>query len=94
MGVFLSLLGTTVQADPQRGEKLYKKNLCSACHSLGGKGGKVGPALDGVASRQNKAWLTQQIKDSKVNNPKSLMRKFSLSEEDVKDIVDYLLTLK
>lgn len=97
MGVSLSFLLVkvpTAQADPANGEKLFKKKSCPACHSIGGKGGKVGPALDGVASRHDKTWLTQQIKDPKANNPEAKMLKLNMPEADIQDLLDYLMTLK
>jgi cytochrome c2 len=33
--------------DPRAGEALFSAKRCIRCHSVGGKGGKVGPALDG-----------------------------------------------
>jgi mono/diheme cytochrome c family protein len=30
---------------PERGEKLFKAKQCVACHSVGGKGGRIGPEL-------------------------------------------------
>ncbi|MFQ5899012.1 MAG: c-type cytochrome [Candidatus Methylomirabilia bacterium] len=40
--------GETVQAipgTPERGQKLFGEKRCTICHSVGGKGGKVGPDL-------------------------------------------------
>jgi putative heme-binding domain-containing protein len=37
-------------ADPEAGAKIFEKN-CANCHSLGGKGAKVGPQLDGIGAR-------------------------------------------
>lgn len=96
MGVSLSLLLANIKiahADPAMGEKLFKKKLCGACHAIGGKGGKVGPALDGVAGRRDRPWVIQQIKDPKVNNPNAKMQKWNMPEEDLNNLVDYLLTL-
>ena len=38
------------KADPKLGAEVFAKN-CSACHQVGGKGGKVGPQLDGAGNR-------------------------------------------
>jgi mono/diheme cytochrome c family protein len=40
--------GDTVQVipgTPERGQRLFAEKQCMACHSVGGKGGKVGPEL-------------------------------------------------
>jgi mono/diheme cytochrome c family protein len=34
-----------VPGTPERGEKLFRDKQCAACHTIGGKGGKVGPEL-------------------------------------------------
>ena len=31
------------------------------CHMLGGKGSTVGPALDGIATRQSAAYITESL---------------------------------
>ena len=36
-----------VPGTPERGEKLFAERQCVACHSVGGKGAKVGPDLGG-----------------------------------------------
>lgn len=64
--------------------------LCTACHSLGGQGGNVGPALDDVGHRRDYAnlvtWLTnpQQVK------PGTLMPTLPLSSADVAELASYL----
>jgi mono/diheme cytochrome c family protein len=42
---------------PERGEKLFKAKQCVQCHSVGGKGGKVGPELGKV--KQHHVSLTE-----------------------------------
>jgi nitric oxide reductase subunit C len=68
--------------------------LCIACHSLGGQGGVVGPALDEVGKRRDYnnlvAWLTdpQQVK------PGTLMPKLPLSEPDIVELASFLSQMK
>jgi mono/diheme cytochrome c family protein len=38
-----------IPGTPERGEKLFAEKRCAACHAVGGRGGKVGPALGGRA---------------------------------------------
>ena len=51
-------------SDPKRGEAIFLKHptaACVLCHALKGVGSSVGPALDGIASRQNAAYIRQSI---------------------------------
>ena len=45
-----------MSGDPEAGRKLFfdpkSKAQCAKCHSVGGEGGRVGPALDRIASRR------------------------------------------
>ena len=50
--------------DAARGEAIFWKHpvaACVNCHMLGGKGSAVGPALDGVGSRQDEAYLLESL---------------------------------
>lgn len=67
--------------------------LCVACHAQGGKGGKIGPALDGVGSRLDESTLYKQIKDPHSLKVDSKMPNLGLAEEDIQQIVSYLKTL-
>ncbi len=69
--------------------------LCTACHSVGGTGGKVGPALDGVGSRfADRAALDQWIADPQSVKPGTAMPKMPLTDDQRAELVDWLLTLK
>ncbi len=45
----------------QKGELLYRKYSCSACHKIWTLGGSKGGALDGIGSRRDEAWLTDYL---------------------------------
>lgn len=67
--------------------------VCSACHALGGKGGNVGPAFDGVGDRYDRASLDAWLKDPASVKPGTAMPNLGLSDEVRNDLVDWLLTL-
>ncbi len=52
-----------VVADAKRGAEIFHKHAaaCVLCHSLKGQGSTVGPALDGIASRKDLAYLRQSL---------------------------------
>jgi quinoprotein glucose dehydrogenase len=51
--------------DPAAGKKLFfdakSKVQCSKCHSVGGEGGRIGPALDRIASRRAPEFIMESI---------------------------------
>lgn len=77
------------------GQRVYQKNGCSSCHIINGIGGTVGPDLSHVASRRDRDWIYQHFKDPRALVPGSAMPSFShLSEEDLKALTDFMMTLK
>lgn len=70
------------------------QQICVACHSVAGTGGNVGPALDGVASRRDNAYLKQWLQDPFSLKADSQMPKLPLSDADLEALVTYLSQLK
>lgn len=68
--------------------------ICAACHSVGGSGGSIGPALDGVGSRRDSQYLTNWLRDPMAVKADSKMPKLPLDEEQIKELVLYLSDLK
>ena len=73
--------------------KIYGE-LCVACHSQGGSGGNVGPALDGVGSRMSGSELSAWLKDPQAIKPNTAMPNLNLAEADRKELVGWLSKLK
>jgi nitric oxide reductase subunit C len=77
------------------GEAAYKAQGCSACHTIAGVGGKVGPDLSTIGKVRNKEWIEVQLKNPKAHDPKSIMPSFSkLSQKDLDDLAHYLAGLR
>lgn len=84
-----------VPGTPERGEQLFRDKQCAACHTIGGKGGKVGPGL----GRAHHISLTQfaglmwnhgpamwaRMKERGIEVPQ-------LTGQEMADIVAYLYT--
>jgi len=64
--------------------------LCMACHSLGGQGGAVGPALDGVGSRLTADYLRRWLSDPTAVKPDSKMPKLPLTASQIDELVAFL----
>ena len=49
-------------ASTRTGEMVFRREGCLSCHELFGNGTSFGPALDGVGSRRNLAWLKEYLR--------------------------------
>jgi len=81
----------------EEGKKLFDSKKCIMCHSLGDQKGamaQMGGALDGVGGKRDAEWLSAYLTDpkSKVENAK--MPKQTLTDDEKKALVDYMLSLK
>jgi putative membrane-bound dehydrogenase-like protein len=91
--------------DVRRGEDLFHNSpvaACASCHMVNGKGGDVGPILDGIAVRGDKDYILESLMDPNAklakgyeNLPISPMPPLGvlLKEQEVADILAYLGTL-
>ena len=91
--------------DPKRGEDLFVNSptaACAACHTVKGKGGAVGPILDGIAVRGDKAYILESLMDPNAKLAKgyenltiSPMPPLGvlLKEQELADILAFLHTL-
>ncbi len=78
-----------------RGQRLYQSLGCSACHMINGIGGTTGPDLTHVGSRRDRIWLKGHFIDPKKYVPNSAMPSYGhLSEQDLEDLTDYMISLK
>ncbi len=85
----------SVSAAGDPGEAVFKAQGCSACHTINGVGGKVGPDLTHVGGRRDNEWIEAQLKDPKSHNPQSIMPSFAkLSDKDLDDLAHYLAGLR
>ena len=70
------------------------KSVCNACHSVGGQGANVGPALDGVHARfPEEGYLRKWVSNPQAVKPGTTMPKLVLTDEQLDSIVKYLETL-
>jgi mono/diheme cytochrome c family protein len=76
------------------GEPLFAEN-CLRCHSLLGKGGTIGPDLSKIGARRDDKYLEEVIRRPSHPFPGTVMPAFdNLSQEELRLLVDYLLSLK
>lgn len=73
---------------------LIERKGCLSCHSLNGKGGKMGPPMQTIAAWSDAERMTQYITDPKSVNPGSIMPNLRLKEEEIAVIVEFLQSFK
>src|SRR5688572_8988768 len=91
--------------DVKRGEDLFLNSpvaACASCHMVNGKGGDIGPILDGIGLRADKAYIEESLMDPNAKLAKgyesltvSPMPPLGvlLKEQELADILAYLYTL-
>ncbi|HLG98297.1 MAG TPA: cytochrome b N-terminal domain-containing protein [Bryobacteraceae bacterium] len=76
-----------------QGALVYQQNHCDSCHQVSGVGQKLGPALDGVGQRHDRAWLEQHFRDPQGTSKGTIMPPYKFSDADMDAICKYLLQL-
>jgi quinol-cytochrome oxidoreductase complex cytochrome b subunit len=78
-----------------RGLHVFVERECAYCHQILGKGGRrEGPDLSNVvAKKRTKEWLAKYIKDPKSVSKWTTMPKYDLSEEELNDLTEFILSL-
>jgi mono/diheme cytochrome c family protein len=79
----------TTSAGPQ----LFASLGCDTCHSIAGKGGDVGPTLNAIGSKLSRDQIADIVKNGKPNTAMPPIGP-GASDEQVKELVDYLTSLK
>lgn len=83
----------TTPAYVTQGAAVYQKNHCDSCHQIDGFGQTLGPALDGVGMRHDRAWLEKHFADPPGVVKGSIMPPYKFSPMDLDAICKYLLQL-
>jgi mono/diheme cytochrome c family protein len=84
----------------EAGKAVYATQKCSTCHMIAGVGGKSSTVLDDVGTKlkpeEIKAWITDPapLTAKLKTKPKVPMKKYTLPEADLDNLVAYLSSLK
>lgn len=90
------LTNVFIEKDVQvvHGQRIYfEKVRCQNCHSINGKGGILGPALDLVSSRRDKKWMAEHFINPQSVSPGTGMPNFGLLPDEVDALVVYMASL-
>ncbi|MBS3907593.1 MAG: c-type cytochrome [Syntrophaceae bacterium] len=89
------LAAAVARKEASPGQIIYQRNDCAACHIIVGIGGTAGPDLTRVGLKWKTEELTKYLKDPASVKTASAMPGFAhLSEHELKELTDYLLTLR
>ncbi len=78
-----------------KGKQLYEvKFQCQSCHTIGSAGGYVGPNLSNVGNWMTPAWIEAWLKDPQALLPGTIEPRRALTDDEVKALTAYLLTLR
>jgi L-cysteine S-thiosulfotransferase len=92
----------SAQSAPSEGQKIAfdrGKGNCLTCHEIKGGDlpGTIGPKLEDLKSRYDRAELIAIVNDESKRNPQTVMPPFGrnriLTEQEINAIVDFLQTL-
>ena len=75
------------------GRQFYIDQNCDLCHTLGGKGGTIGPSLDNVGNRQTREQLVKRMQGRRAGTVMPPLPS-ETTDQQIDDLVDFLLTLK
>lgn len=73
--------------------KLYGRLGCAACHIVSGEGGRLGPELNAVMFRRDRAWLEGHFREPQRFSPGTSMPPYKLPQPQMDLIVRYMLSL-
>jgi ubiquinol-cytochrome c reductase cytochrome b subunit len=75
------------------GAMVYQKYQCGSCHQVNGAGVKLGPALNGVATRRTREWIEEHFVNPQKLSPGTSMPPYRFSSKELDRITSYLLAL-
>ena len=93
-GILLVASPRPALADAAKGAEVYKTHQCAMCHKVNGVGGKKGPDLSEVGTARDAQWLEKYLLNPKSLIPKGTMPPAKVTPAELRDLVDYLETLK
>ena len=100
---FASAKGSYAGGNVQQGKAIFEKAGCQACHVAGGmtkvretRGTSydIAPELTRVGSKVNPDWVFDWVRNPRHYNPTTKMPSLRLSDDEAKDVVAFLMTLK
>jgi len=95
--------GISGNGNADRGKNIVNTVGCKGCHVIGddtrmrdarGTSYDIAPELSRVGSKVNRDWMYEWIKNPRAVNPDARMPNLRLTDEEARDVVAYLTTMK
>lgn len=78
----------------ERGRRLFWETTgCQGCHTVEGRGGYIGPPLDGAGDRLQPGWMLHWLIDPQKYIPETMEPRSGMSVEEALDVLAYLMRL-
>lgn len=74
--------------------EIVQSYQCTSCHTIGERGGTVGPILNHIGNRRTKDWLKRWLRDPQQVKPGTKMPKFDFPPDQLEQAVNYLTNMK
>lgn len=74
--------------------EIVKSYQCTSCHTIGERGGTVGPILNQVSNRRSEDWLRRWLADPQAVKPGTKMPNFDFPPDQLDLAVSYLTKMK
>jgi len=76
------------------GKQLYEvKYQCQSCHTIGATGGYVGPSLNNAGNWLTPAWIEAWLRNPQALQTDTIEPRRNFTEEEIKALTAYLMTL-
>lgn len=77
------------------GKQLYEvKYQCQSCHTIGASGGYVGPNLNNAGNWLTPAWIEAWLRNPQALQPDAIESRRNFTEEEIRALTAYLMTLR
>jgi ubiquinol-cytochrome c reductase cytochrome b subunit len=76
-----------------QGALIYQVRSCGSCQIVNKSGMKLGPPLNGLRRRRDRAWVEQHFRNPQAISPGTVMPPYKFSPSEMENLCSYLFTL-
>lgn len=87
------LASKKIIANKNLGKYLFSEKKCITCHSIYGRGGKIGPDLSMTAKKRKPEWIVDHLQRPKIVAPGTPMPDFGFTADEARSVLAYIQSL-